>query len=133
MFGTIICDKGEYKWKFKLNKVGNSPDILIGVWRFQQDGVPPTDQYFTKGKEQGYAYYLQGYNTNTNEGDCGKKYATDGKTGDTVEMTLDLDNSTLRFKLNDIDYGAAYKNIKPAKYKMAVWLYYEKDSVHIVA
>ena len=48
-------------------------------------------------------------------------------------MILDLDDLTLRFKLNDIDYSVAYKNIKPAKYKMAVWLYYEEDSVQIVA
>ena len=62
VFGTMICETGFYEWKFQISnhtdndKVG---EILIGIWRIQNDVTPPTDTYFTQGQEQGYAYYLK--------------------------------------------------------------------------
>ena len=36
-------------------------------------------------------------------------------------MKLDLDNLTLTFKINNVDYGIAYKNIIQRKYRMAIY------------
>ena len=131
-FGTIICEKGCYKWKFKINHVdARYPAICIGIWRMQKDKTPPTDEYFTKGKEQGYAYYLKGYKTTIERGDCGDKYGIKCKNGDIIQMILDLDKLALSFKVNGVDYGVAFNNIKQAKYKAAIWLYHEHDSVTI--
>ena len=38
------------------------------------------------------------------------------KDGDVLEMTLDLDQATLSFKVNDEDFGAVFKNIKKRSY-----------------
>ena len=131
-FGTRICNQGVYQWKFKLNKV-NSGLIVIGVWRIQEDKLPPTEVYFTNGNEQGYGYYLAGEKLDTTTGySAGTKYGKKCKVEDIVHMTLDLNEMTLSFKVNDVDYGVAFDNIKQAKYRKAVWLFHKYDSVSII-
>ena len=60
------------------------------------------------------------------------KYGKECVAGDIVHMILDLDGMKLRFKVNDIDYGIAYRKIKKSKYRAAVWLYAKSDSVTII-
>ena len=42
------------------------------------------------------------------------------KDGDILEMTLNLNERTLSFALNDEDYGNAVRNIKQTKYRLAL-------------
>ena len=134
-FGTIVCDKGMYQWKFKINRI-QMGYIVIGIWRIKEDEPPPTDIFFTKGNERGYGFYLEGEKLSiTHGGKTNKPTEQYGKkcvTGDIVHMILDLYAMTLSFKVNDVDYGAAYDNIKEAKYRAAVWLYESSDSVTII-
>ena len=47
-------------------------------------------------------------------------------------MILDLNKFTLRFKVNNVDYGIAFHNIRNAKYRAAVWLYNDDDFITII-
>ena len=135
VFGTRICEKkGMYQWKFKINHIHTDhEEMCIGIWRVEQDKIPPIDVHFPKGKEQGYAYYLIGLKTDVHTGMAGDIYGIQSpKTGDIVHMILDLDKLTLSFKVNDVDYGVAYDNIKQAKYRAAIWFWRELDSVTII-
>ena len=49
-FGKIICDKGLYQWKFKINKI-TSGFILIVIWRIEEDISPSTNIRVTKDTE----------------------------------------------------------------------------------
>ena len=49
--------------------------------------------------------------------------------GDILEITLDLDERTLSFKVNDIDYGVAVSNIKKTKYRLAFTTYREYTEI----
>ena len=130
-FGTISCNaynkdhnQGVYKWKFKLNKYGG---MKIGVWN-KSSQPHTTDGDFTNGGTEGYAY--------DRESNLFKErnYGVDLKTGDIVDMILDLrgsDTKSLSFKINNIDYGIAYRNIKGGEYRMAVSLY-KGDSITIL-
>ena len=40
--------------------------------------------------------------------------------GDILEIALDLDQQTLGFKLNDGEFGIAFKNIKATNYRLAI-------------
>ena len=41
------------------------------------------------------------------------------KVGDIIYVNLDLINYTLSYKINDIDIGVVYKDIKKADYRLA--------------
>merc|ERR1712176_716950 len=45
------------------------------------------------------------------------------KDGDIVEMILDMEKRTLRYKVNDMDQGIPFENIEKKKYKAAVYMY----------
>ena len=92
-----------------------------------------TEKLFTFGKERGYGYLLSGHKVNIETGHgIGDKYGTLCKEGDTIKMTLDLHEMTVRFKVNDVDYGTAFDSIQEAKYRAAVWLCRQSDTVCIV-
>merc|ERR1712039_294224 len=50
-------------------------------------------------------------------------YGPHCKGGDIVEMILDLEQRTLRYKVNDSDNGVAFENIEKTEYKAAIWMY----------
>eukprot|EP01084_Bolivina_argentea_P149340 260887_1 len=51
------------------------------------------------------------------------EYGTKCKNGDIVVMTLDLNSFSLRFAINDQDYGVAFANIEDTEYRAAIFMY----------
>ena len=133
-YGKRVCESGKHEWKFKINHIDSYCWIIIGVWRIQENVQPPMDVYFTKGDdEKGYAFWTQGKKTKILNGAAGPTYGRKCKTGDVIDMTLDLDNWTLGFKINGVSFGDAFVDIKQAKYRAAVCLYKEQhNSITIV-
>ena len=130
-YGTDIAKSpGIYRWKFKIQELPKymfSWSLVIGVWKVKSANKQVTDTYFTnctqnQGEyEWGYAYdisYTQlvektGHYSNQ------RKYGLKIKIGDIVEMILDLNLFTLRYKINDEDMGIAFENIEDTEYKAA--------------
>lgn len=61
-----------------------------------------------------------------------KSYGELFRTGDTVAVTLDLDQGTLRFSLNGLDLGVAVEGVGPGPLYPAFSLYNEDDQISIV-
>lgn len=50
------------------------------------------------------------------------------KPNDIIEMSLDLQNMTLSYKINGNDYGVAFKDIDPCSYRLFVSFYHGKGT-----
>ena len=56
-----------------------------------------------------------------------RDYGPACKDGDIVEMVLDLEQMTMRYKVNDIDLGIAFEEIEKTEYKGAIFMYTYND------
>lgn len=133
-----VISSDKHIWTFKISKiatkVGNH-DFFIGIHNELE------------GKDQGWGYrpavYLIGVD---NHGDYDvvqreaevwtNHYRTQiyGKClqhNDTVTMCLDLDRLELRFIINNIDYGVAYK-VKKGRYRPVIMMYDIGDTIELL-
>ena len=119
--------EGIFHWKFKIKKITSSY-MDIGIWKINSgEQKLAINTFFTRDKNSGYAFCV-GFGTlvnpddpNLNPGDL-QKYGKICQNGDIVEMILNLDDLTLKYIINDTDYGVAY-NIEKTSYKAAIYMY----------
>ena len=62
-----------------------------------------------------------------NDDDNGKDYGKRCVEGDIVDMILNFNNLTLRYKMNDKEYGNAFENIEYGPYRAAVSVYWKDE------
>lgn len=116
-----------HKWKFKLIKVMENKNacIDIGIIEYSED-LNMTDSYFSMCHEhQSYAFSAldgilldeDGSGSIWRDSPYGQK--PEAKEGDVVEMILNSKNMTLRYIVNDNDYGVAF-NVVEEKYVAVV-------------
>merc|ERR1712228_1023042 len=119
-----VARKGKHQWTFEYTMIGNNHWNLIGIWNTTSSD-PATERHFLNICHNGYAYCgPQGVLTNPEApGNGGDNYGVRCKSGDVVEMTLDLDRRTLSFAVNEKDYGVAFNEIAEGEYRAAVTLY----------
>ena len=130
-FCKHIIESGRFKWKFQLTKMSFT-EILIGIYKIKPELELQTDSFFTKGGGKGYAFGVTTSKlTNRTGYTWGGKYGKKCKTGSIVEMILDLNELTLRFIIDGIDYGKAF-DIEKCKYRAAVYLVGQGDAVTII-
>ena len=121
---------GIYRWKFMVHEIPESFSswaLVLGVWKTKSADKPLTSTHFTNSTknggtyEWGYAYDLSYGNLVSHSGSNsnGPKYGAKIKKGDIVEMILDLNIFTLRYKTNDQDMGIAFKGIEDTEYRVA--------------
>ena len=55
------------------------------------------------------------------------------KTGDVIDMILDLNTYTLSYKCNEQDLGVAFKNIEETTYRAAVGYFHGKDAIKFIS
>ena len=136
VFFTNKVKSGVHSWKFKLIHCG-SDDLTIGIWKTKNKlDTSKTILGTGKGKVYGWicGYYAKrtcGYFHDEPQSDY--KYGSVVSTGDTVEMILDLDNCTLRYKKNDTDLGVAFQTIEPGEYVATLSMNYNKTTVDLVS
>ena len=138
-FLTRIANKGEHKWKFKLMNFerdnGTIKSIVFGVWKLSNP-IDPTIEMFKDdmdGKIYGWrpsyknGYAFSGKKLDHQYGDrkC--------RSGDIIEMILDLNEWKLRYTLNDKDQGICYENIEKCQYKAMIYLLHERGSVQLLS
>lgn len=140
-FCQQVVDKGKYEWRFLIKERAEPSkhwSILIGIWKTMINGrkqAPQINSYFTAygtGDNGGaYAYVTDNACiVNKTGGGYGSKYGIMCKTGDIVQMFLDLDELTLSYSVNGIDQGVAYK-IQPGSYRAALNTQYKGTIVEI--
>ena len=125
-FLSQVCDSekgGIYHWKFKLISMVYVWNI-IGVWRVNDNELPPRNTYFTNGGITAYGLCLTDgelVNRTTGGGTIGPPYACAVKEDDIIEMYLDFDKMELRYTINNKEYGKAF-DIEKSKYRAAICL-----------
>ena len=115
----VVYD-GIHKWKFRIDKY-RSGWQLIGVFKTKYNAI--TQTYFERNQNQSYGFVLNNgwlSDPQTNGGKL-KDYGVKCVDGDIVEMTLNMIDLCLSFKINDIDYGKAF-DVEQTSYKAAVTL-----------
>ena len=136
--GTIflmnVVRKGIHKWKFKLIKVQRYA-LTIGVWKGEQTdntGSISTDE-FSKGKAYGFMVNHQ----LLIPGDAPSRKRhwtyTTCKSGDVVEMILDLNKRQLSYSVNNESLGIAYNDIQQTCYRAALGIWNKKDCVELIS
>ena len=58
------------------------------------------------------------------------KYAIKCKDNDIVDMSVNFVDLTLKYSVNNKDYGVAYQ-MDETQYKCAVWTYYKNSSIKL--
>ena len=126
-FMSNIIEHGSYKWKFRIN-VFAYWGIRIGVWNL--NGDEDINEILNKPR-----YTLGDTNYNAYIYDWRNSYLIPPKdeiyngtgvygkmpeTGSIIEMKLDLEELTLSFVINDVDYGIAFKALKQSRYKAVI-------------
>ena len=134
-FLTNICVDGVHEWTFKIHKLHKLWN-LIGIWRVNENSSAiPTETYFpeTNSDVKGYALCVgEGKLVDTKTGgDLKEMYCDKCKEGDTVKMTLDMDQFNLRYAVNGIDQGIAF-NVQPWKYRAAICLDGQGASIELL-
>ena len=127
-FMSNIIEHGKYEWKFRLNKYDGT-GVIIGVWNINDQ--PKIDDALNTwiGRDKNTSSYVYDWrNTQINNDGIHEKipiramkgYGQRPKKGSVIEMCLDLNVGSLSFKIDGEDYGVAYDNIKPSKYRAAL-------------
>ena len=131
-----IIKCGRFQWKFRIDECGNGSmfdgKFMIGIWKIK-DKKPLTNTYFTVGGNQGYGFDpCDTVLTEKESGrTIGRKYGTQCKNGTIIEMILDLNDLTLRYIMDGVDYGKAF-DVERCEYRAAVYLMADGDSITLL-
>lgn len=135
-FLTNIVESGVHKWTFKLVQV-NRLALVIGVWKGKELDQDKRTSLILDGCSKNYAYgymvthklLIPGENNNRildwTDYKC--------KSGDILEMFLDLYKRELSYSVNDIPLGIAYQDIEQTCYRAAVTLWDRGDCVELLS
>eukprot|EP01083_Nonionella_stella_P157621 511932_1 len=143
LLSHVINGRNKYHWQFKiLCSVGSHWNpLIVSSWN-PLIGIRKTsfafkhDTYFTNTTNNGYAYYNcnnKGMITNPSEpGHPGQAYGNLIKTGDVIDMFVDMNALTLSYHHNGSDCGKAF-DIDRTEYKAAVTFYSHENSIQLVS
>ena len=132
---TNVVSEGVHKWEFKIHNASTYNPITIGIWKAQYTKI--TDQGLSyecaKGKYYGWdatRNYLTYGDDNGTKPSWGDRNV---KTGDIVQVILDLINFELLFDLNGKSQGVAFKNIEQCDYVVAAYIFQKGDSMGLLS
>ena len=130
-FGTSylenIVKSGIHIWKYKCLTKKFNGDEMIGIRDNNFKPLPLNRTFIFGGcinKPVGYGFHLRSgklTNPKTRKG-YGPYYGKKCVNGDIIEMTLDFNDLTLSYKINNKNYGKAF-DIKPGEYIASLSIY----------
>ena len=121
---NIISD-GVFAWKFKIINV--CVGMEFGVMKISKinrscgqlfDRTNGHSWEATRYKDKGWLMDPKTY-TQT----MLREYGPQCKNGDVIEMILDLEQMTMRYKVNGVDLGIAFEEVEKTEYKAAIFMY----------
>eukprot|EP01084_Bolivina_argentea_P129136 228120_1 len=115
---------GRHHGKYQIENNAGSSTCCIGIFKAEY-ALQKVNTHLACGKNMGYAFFWKYCAImDHSSGLCSKDYGTSCKAGDTIDMYCDLDQMTMNFSVNGIDYGVAYDNMAKCEYRAAVDLYH---------
>ena len=108
---------------------------MFGVWKTKFE--PTTQKLFEQGGNKCYSYaFLKAQLIDPAGGSVFSRklrdYGVESKEGDIVEMTLDLKQCVLSYKVNDFDYGKAF-DVEKTTYRAVAALSYKESKITLVS
>ena len=137
MYGCCGVSTGVFTWEMKLKRTASWESV-----RFAHIGIIEDKPEVLKSY-QNSAHYLDKNgcalhdNGNFLRGSVaiyeGKKYMDGFKNKiSNIIMTLDMDNHTLSYNIDGIDYGVATNQLDKDKYRMVVTFFYNKHEIELL-
>ena len=138
IYGSLSIDRGSYSWRIRyktkiqwicIGVIRDNPEILK---QFQRSNRYIDSYHGCYLSQAGYFYdaYTRLYNYGDNKG---RKYCKEYRDKDTIiTMTLNMDEQTLRYKINDREYGIATDQLEKDKYRMVVNMCWLNDTIELL-
>ena len=129
-FGKKIVATGTFSWEFRIESIRAriypyQPKPVIGIWNIESDDVlPPTNTWFCDGvTTDAYGFELTENTLTDIATGClmDDKYGKKCEKGTIIEMIIDLVDLSLKYMIDDVDYGKAF-DIVNQKYRAVVFI-----------
>ena len=126
VFGTTVVETGVFVWRIEIEQAVIDEDDEGPFVGIIVDDPKILEKFQNDDGWDNYGYQLcavdgavvpNGSMGGTKTWYYGCKWH---KTSDILEISLDLNERTLSFKVNDKDYGVAYKDIEKRKYRLVL-------------
>ena len=132
-YGKLLIDSGCHRWKFRVNEKHSYQDSL-------SFGITKENECQKKLNNFSICYGWIGTNPSaTSNGyhndDYGSKIKLINGKSETVEMIFDADEPSLRYIINDKDYGVIPLRVPidpKVKYRMAVCFYCAPQNIDLL-
>ena len=128
-----VASKGIHIWRFRIDNKGSGCWRLIGIWKTKY--TPNTNSYFVNGGNKAYAFAIDQPRLADPNKDGTNLSGTYGKVcdkGEIVQMTLNLIDCILSFKIGPNDYGKAF-DVEKTSYRAAVTIYDQFKTITLVS
>lgn len=130
IFGREVIESGIKEWKIKF--LTDIAWICIGI-------IEDNDEILKEYARRGCSYYNQSLGcfmlsgSFYSEGNPRFRYCDHKKDkGTVITMTLNMNQHTLNYKINDTDHGVATDKLSAKKYRLAVTLVDDGKSVELL-
>ena len=135
IFGLKLLNNGYHHYKFRIiNYSGykSNWNHVIGI-SLDEDCIPKKDTYF-----KGYGFVSsKGKLINPDSyGNYGENYGKQISTNDIIDMYVDFTsnyNRTIRYTINNYDYGTAYNYIRSGTYRLAITLNHRGEKLQLIS
>ena len=113
-----VVSSGKHRWQFKIEGNG-CPEIGIAHEEVTEYDLKYKICFTQEGT--GYSYITADAQLTNDEGNVDRhsEYGKKCGKGDVIDMFVDFNANTISYHVNGKDYGIAFKNIKPGKYRAA--------------
>ena len=139
IFGTEIISEGVCSWKMRVNQLYYPFDdywhLYVGVCKkSEREWEPDWDLPRSAPEKEGcYSFDVTvGKIVKQTEWDFATFNTKVTKSGDIIELTLDLENKKLSCKINDKDVEKSIENIRKGEYRLLVSLYFDKTELELL-
>ena len=129
-----VVQSGVHKWRFEIIKMSGN-HMFIGVWKTKYAKSISQDVYYKVAQGKYYGWNIIVKTTTTGDERYNRWYGreTNIRTGNVIEMILDLNNHQLSYSVNDISEGICFADIEKCDYTACIMISHQGDSMQLLS
>ena len=127
VYGCHSIDKGSYSWEIQMTRKTDEAWFFMGIIEDEPDILKKSSTDFDYLFDNACCLHDDG-KLSRGRISSGKPYIPTNVLRSKkykIQMTLDMDNHTLRYAVNGKDYGVATNELDKKRYRMVVTFFYE--------